>query len=105
MIYTSHYESPLGNILLAGDEEGLTGLWFTDGGRYTGLGLKKMPFHGTQIILNRRKGGWMFISQAAIPASCRKYIWLVLTFETVWARSCVKFPLARLSHMDGSLTE
>lgn len=41
MIYTSHYESPLGNILLAGDEEGLTGLWFTDGGRYTGLGLKK----------------------------------------------------------------
>ena len=25
MIYTSHYESPLGTILLAGDEEGLTG--------------------------------------------------------------------------------
>ena len=41
MIYTNHYKSPLGNILLAGDEEGLTGLWFTDGGRYTGLGLKK----------------------------------------------------------------
>lgn len=41
MIYTNHYESPLGTILLAGDEEGLTGLWFTDGSRYTGLGLKK----------------------------------------------------------------
>ena len=38
---TNDYESPLGNILLAGDEQGLTGLWFTDGGRYIGLGLKK----------------------------------------------------------------
>ena len=41
MIYTNDYESPLGNILLAGDEQGLTGLWFTEGGRYIGLGLKK----------------------------------------------------------------
>ena len=41
MIYINDYESPLGNILLAGDEQGLTGLWFTEGGRYIGLGLKK----------------------------------------------------------------
>lgn len=41
MIYTNNYESPLGSILLAGDEAGLTGLWFTERGRYTGLGLKK----------------------------------------------------------------
>ena len=41
MIYTNNYESPLGSILLAGDEQGLTGLWFTEGARYTGLGLKK----------------------------------------------------------------
>ena len=41
MIYTDKYESPLGSILLAGDEEGLTGLWFAEGGRYTGLGLQK----------------------------------------------------------------
>ena len=41
MIYTNDYESPLGHILLAGDELGLTGLWFTEGGRYIGLGLKK----------------------------------------------------------------
>ena len=26
MIYTNDYESPLGNILLAGDKQGLTGL-------------------------------------------------------------------------------
>ena len=41
MVYTNDYESPLGSILLAGDEQGLTGLWFTEGGRYIGLGLKK----------------------------------------------------------------
>lgn len=33
MIYTSKYASPLGGILLAADESGMTGLWF-DGQKY-----------------------------------------------------------------------
>ena len=33
MQYTTHYDSPLGGILLAADEEGLAGLWF-DGEKY-----------------------------------------------------------------------
>ena len=33
MVFTCHYDSPLGGILLAADEIGLTGLWFR-GGRY-----------------------------------------------------------------------
>lgn len=41
VIYTDQYESPLGRILLAGDEEGLTGLWFQEGSRYAGLGLSE----------------------------------------------------------------
>ena len=41
MIYTNTYESPLGKILLAGDELGLTGLWFSEGGKHIGEGLKK----------------------------------------------------------------
>ena len=41
MIYTNEYESPLGHLLLAGDEEGLTGLWFTEGGKYVALGLNE----------------------------------------------------------------
>ena len=41
MQYTNTYESPLGHILLAGDDKGLTGLWFTQGARFVGLGLKK----------------------------------------------------------------
>ena len=35
---TSDYRSPLGEILLASDEDGLTGLWFR-GGKYCALGL------------------------------------------------------------------
>ena len=33
MQYTTHYRSPMGDILLAADKEGLTGLWF-DGEKY-----------------------------------------------------------------------
>lgn len=33
MTYTQHYNSPLGGILLAADQTGLTGLWF-DGAKY-----------------------------------------------------------------------
>ena len=35
-----HYNSPLGGITLASDEEGLTGLWF-DGQKYFGSGILK----------------------------------------------------------------
>ena len=40
MQYTSKYVSPLGNILLAADETGLTGLWF-EGQKYFALYLDK----------------------------------------------------------------
>ena len=35
MIYTGHYQSPLGGITIAGNENALTGLWF-DGQKYFG---------------------------------------------------------------------
>lgn len=38
MQYVSHYESPLGKILLSADEAGLTGLWF-EGQKYFALHL------------------------------------------------------------------
>ena len=38
MVSICHYESPLGGVLLAADEIGLTGLWF-DGQRYFARGL------------------------------------------------------------------
>ena len=38
MIFVQHYDSPLGGILLAADETGVTGLWF-DGQKYFARGL------------------------------------------------------------------
>ncbi len=40
MHYISHYQSPMGEILLAADEIGLTGLWF-EGQKYFALYLDK----------------------------------------------------------------
>lgn len=40
MQYISHYVSPMGNILLAADDMGLTGLWF-EGQKYFALSLEK----------------------------------------------------------------
>ena len=40
MQYTNRYQSPLGGILLAADESGLTGLWF-EAQKYFALSLDK----------------------------------------------------------------
>lgn len=39
MIYTHRYSSPLGEIILAADDIGLTGLWFVENQRHMGEGL------------------------------------------------------------------
>ena len=60
MIYTNSYESPLGNILLAGDEQGLTGLWFTEGGRYLSLyslfGINMLPYSSKDLLVCHSSG-------------------------------------------------
>jgi len=48
MQYISTYDSPLGKLLLTGDEQGLTGLWFSahrfyDSGKETELLKKELP--------------------------------------------------------------
>ncbi len=52
MTYTQLYTSPLGTILLAADEIGLTGLWF-EGGKYFGEGLpqKTIEAHSAETHL------------------------------------------------------
>ena len=40
MQYTTKYQSPVGEILLAADDIGLTGLWF-EGEKYYALSLEK----------------------------------------------------------------
>ena len=55
MIYTYKYKSPLGRILLAADEIGLTGLWF-EGQKYFGNTLpdKHIP-QETEILTEAKK--------------------------------------------------
>ena len=54
MQYISHYSSPLGNILLAADETGLTGLWF-EGQKYFALYLDKVYKEKELPVLKRTK--------------------------------------------------
>ena len=75
MICTNDYESPLGNILLAGDEQGLTGLWFAEGGRYIGLGLKKGAGRRETDYFAQAKEWLDILFLAVIPGSFREFIW------------------------------
>ena len=59
MLQKSIYPSPLGEILLAGDEEAITGLWFR-GAKYAELGLSPdTPVGTTQAIAQAEK--WLDI--------------------------------------------
>lgn len=53
-MYTLHYDSPLGGILLAADEAGLTGLWF-DGEKYFADNLPARHTVGETPILAETK--------------------------------------------------
>lgn len=54
MQYTNTYQSPLGEILLASDETGLTGLWFV-GEKYFALNLDKEHEEKETPALNEAK--------------------------------------------------
>lgn len=54
MQYTSRYESPLGGIVLAADETGLTGLWF-EGQKYFALYLDKESVEKELPVLEQAK--------------------------------------------------
>lgn len=59
MQYTSHYQSPLGPILLAADADGLTGLWF-EGQKYFALHLQaEREERETPILAQARR--WLDI--------------------------------------------
>ena len=59
MQYISHYSSPVGEILLAADEIGLTGLWF-EGQKYFALGLDK-EYEEREIPLFEKARQWLDI--------------------------------------------
>lgn len=54
MQYIAHYPSPLGSILLAADDTGLTGLWF-EGAKYYAAGLDRGSEEKDNPVLGRAK--------------------------------------------------
>ena len=54
MIKTMHYNSPLGRILLAANENGLTGLWF-ENSKYFGSNLSKESMESMNGVLRKTK--------------------------------------------------
>ena len=54
MEYISYYISPLGRMLLAADDEGLTGLWF-EGQRYFALHLDENHEEKETPVLSETK--------------------------------------------------
>ena len=54
MVYTCQYQSPMGDILLAADEIGLTGLWF-DGQKYFARGLSNERIEQETSVLAEAK--------------------------------------------------
>ena len=54
MTYIQHYDSPLGGILLAADETGLTGLWF-DGAKYFAANLPALHKERETPVLTETK--------------------------------------------------
>lgn len=59
MQYMTTYQSPLGELLLAADEKGLTGIWF-DGGKYFAEGLDAEHEKGQLPVLETAKS-WLDI--------------------------------------------
>lgn len=57
MQYIHHYQSPLGKILLAADDKGLTGLWF-EGQKYFARGLEA-EHEEREIPVFEQAEGWL----------------------------------------------
>lgn len=58
MRYTTHYESPLGPMLLAGDGESLSGLWFV-GQKYFAAGLCGEPLVNDELPAFAAARAWL----------------------------------------------
>lgn len=67
MVYTCTYKSKLGEILLAADEIGLTGLWFT-GQKYFASTLSDEHISRKHRFCQKQKNGWNVYFSGKEPA-------------------------------------
>lgn len=76
MDYIGYYQSPLGEMLLACDDQGMTGLWF-DGAKHYGRGLAQEIRHQPDHPYLQAAKAWLeayFAGQCPsvkLPLSCR----------------------------------
>lgn len=94
MTYIQHYDAPLGRILLAADEVGLTGLWF-DSAKYFADGLPAEHTERETPVLSRPGAGWTFTLRGRSRAFCRRCTRLARRFSRRCGRCCCKFPTGR----------
>lgn len=73
MLFIQHYDSPLGGVLLAADNAGLTGLWF-NGAKYFAANRLKRAKKSARRFWMKRRAGWISILQADSRISRRRCI-------------------------------
>ena len=93
MTYIQHYDAPLGRILLAADEVGLTGLWF-DGAKYFADGLPAEHTERETPILSEARR-WLDLYFAGQEPGFRRCTRLARRFSRRCGRCCCKFPTGR----------
>lgn len=69
MLYQTEYETPLGTVILAGDADALTGLWFSDA-RYARLGLPPDTPAGTPAAVLQAEHWLDLYFSGRIPDFC-----------------------------------
>lgn len=87
------YASPVGELLLAADEEGLTGLWLA-GEKYF-PGVPEDAPQETPRCWRRPSDGWISILRAGSRTSCRRFIWQAPPSGRRCGRCCDRSPTAR----------
>lgn len=112
MTFIQHYDSPLGGILLAADEIGLTGLWF-DGQKYFARGLSSEQEERELPVLFEAKR-WLDIYFTgkepdflpplhSIGSAFRRSVWEIL-LQIPYGRTTTYGEIARLLSEKRGLT-
>ena len=91
MLYTGYYHSPLGRLLLAADEIGLTGLWLR-GSATLRRGLPRCIRTKKRRFWRRQDAGWISISAAVCRTLRRRSIRSGRTFGRRYGRCCCRSP-------------
>ena len=93
MTYTQPYPSPLGDILLAADELGLTGAWFEGGAHFAAQLPAEHTQQETPTLAEAKR--WTATFPAGSPMLCRRCIPSAPPSSCLCGSFCCKFPTAR----------